>query len=325
MSGVRTVLHIGSDKTGSTALQHALASGRQELTMRGVLYPDIDGRPDHLSFAEGARPNWPRLPDVDTMIVSSEALWPLGQAEVESVLAALPAGTTDVVAYVREPGAYVEAAFLQRCRMCTSERGLRAAVALLALPPAINPIAKRAIRRFGQLGRWADAADGGTVDRLVLRPYLPTRWPERDIVSDFCDAIGRKDIEPLLADRAHRVQNPTPDLTAIHASVLIRSSSGQQAQTRFLRLYSEGVLASPPSAPAGPYLRSSLRDHVRRAVLPHLVELHERHGGLEPLVAPAETEAGQQPTPGRFSALNRDAALRLAEQFSSATNEGGQR
>ncbi len=333
MSAVRTVLHIGSDKTGSTALQHALAAARPELANRGILYPDLDGRPDHLGYARGDRPDWQLGADIDTFIVSSEALWPLGPEHIEAVVAGLPDGPTEVVAYVREPGAYAEAAFVQRCRMCTSERRLRAAVALVRLPPAVNPIARRAVRRFAQLELWAEMVDRGIIDRLVLRPYQPERWPAGDIVGDFWTAIGRDDVAPLFADRADRVQNPTPDLLTIHASVLIRASGGPKQQARFLRWVNEDARTSASSRTQdGPYLGSPLRAWVRRAALPPLAELHARHGGLESLLGGMSgegSEAAEPPGQDRRPTLDRDAALQLVARFANLNNpqddRGGQR
>ena len=40
-------LHIGLPKTGTTALQHALAGNAASLASAGVAYPVADGRKDH--------------------------------------------------------------------------------------------------------------------------------------------------------------------------------------------------------------------------------------------------------------------------------------
>ena len=37
---MRTVLHIGQQKTGTTALQHTLVADRERLTQAGICYPD---------------------------------------------------------------------------------------------------------------------------------------------------------------------------------------------------------------------------------------------------------------------------------------------
>jgi hypothetical protein len=50
MTRPRLVLHIGTHKTGTSALQSALENARQRLLERGVLYP------------ETCRPPWPELP-----------------------------------------------------------------------------------------------------------------------------------------------------------------------------------------------------------------------------------------------------------------------
>ncbi|MFD1880316.1 hypothetical protein [Paracoccus pacificus] len=45
------ILHIGTEKTGSTSIQYALASCRQELAARGILYPRLLGTPNHTEVA----------------------------------------------------------------------------------------------------------------------------------------------------------------------------------------------------------------------------------------------------------------------------------
>ncbi len=44
----RCVLHIGLEKTGTTTIQNRLASNRERLLERGILYPRSAGRSNHL-------------------------------------------------------------------------------------------------------------------------------------------------------------------------------------------------------------------------------------------------------------------------------------
>ncbi|WP_062383004.1 hypothetical protein [Demequina iriomotensis] len=48
---VPVLLHIGVPKSATTALQNSLASSRDALHAAGVLYPDLDGRPNHHRLA----------------------------------------------------------------------------------------------------------------------------------------------------------------------------------------------------------------------------------------------------------------------------------
>lgn len=45
------VLHIGTEKTGSTSIQNALAVRRDQLAARGILYPRLTGTPNHTELA----------------------------------------------------------------------------------------------------------------------------------------------------------------------------------------------------------------------------------------------------------------------------------
>jgi len=47
----RVLLHIGIPKSATTALQNALAAARGTLAGAGILYPDLDGRPNHHQLA----------------------------------------------------------------------------------------------------------------------------------------------------------------------------------------------------------------------------------------------------------------------------------
>ncbi|WP_220793149.1 hypothetical protein, partial [Nocardioides stalactiti] len=52
---VDVVLHIGSDKTGTTTVQQALRRSRQVLADHGVLYPRSPGRVRHVELGLAAR------------------------------------------------------------------------------------------------------------------------------------------------------------------------------------------------------------------------------------------------------------------------------
>lgn len=225
---MRTILHIGSDKTGSTALQFALAGQRAELRSLGVCYPKLDDRPDHRCLATSDLIPQTLGADCDVVVFSSEALWRAPKGKVRSIVSQLPPGPAQVVGYLREPGAYAEAAFLQRCRMCRSERELRAIVQLLKIPAQVNPIVYRAVRRFSQLQTWSENLSG---KELLVLAYDP----DADVVTDFCTQVGLQHILPALAARPTARQNPTLGLKAIHASVLVRERDGAKVQEQFLR------------------------------------------------------------------------------------------
>lgn len=51
---MKLILHIGTEKTGSTSIQQALAADREALAARGILYPRLFGRPNHTQLAIAA-------------------------------------------------------------------------------------------------------------------------------------------------------------------------------------------------------------------------------------------------------------------------------
>ena len=44
---IQAIVHIGSPKTGTTTLQHALSDDRENLSQKGILYPELDGAKNH--------------------------------------------------------------------------------------------------------------------------------------------------------------------------------------------------------------------------------------------------------------------------------------
>lgn len=270
------IIHIGSDKAGSTALQSALDANRWGLSEHGFEYPQLgDGRPDHRTLAfelAAGRGMAGSLPLTDAVtVLSSEAFWPLDDQAITRLIRALGDSVT-VIAYVRHPAAYAEAAFRQRCGMATSERQLRALLLLPALPTRVNPIATRAIRRYEQLRSWKAALQPG---HLVVRPYEAGLPAQLDIVADFCSAAGVPASALIKGKRSSR-QNVTPSLLALHASVLLRGSTDRETQLQFLRDRS----AEPGAESDAPLTSASLREHVQRRAGAVLDEIDQQFSDL---------------------------------------------
>ena len=201
---MRTILHIGQPKTGSTALQACLKASKAELAAAGVLYPDnppgcrfnnhrllIAG---YTSFARLPR-HIRRVPDYtaanmpaayaafrdhlaaevaaaapEVVILSSESLFRTPSRRARAVLpAALPPGSTavDVAAYVRRPSEQYLSNLQQRLR--NSWR-----IGPLWVPPMA-----------GILAGYADL-----FGRDAVRPRLFAReaLKDGDIVADFLAA-----------------------------------------------------------------------------------------------------------------------------------------
>lgn len=328
MSGIRTVLHIGADKTGSTAIQRAMADHRAKLADLGVWYPDLDGRPDHRSIL--ATPSTPlpagSVEGVDHVVLSAEGLWSADRPTIDQLLVALPRPIT-IVGFVRDPVDHAEAAFGQRLRLSRSEPELAAVLALRAVPAPVNPIVGRARRRLHQLERWVEAVQevraanrAGQDDaaepavELTVRPYRAGD----DVVVELCRAAGLDHLVPVLADRPDPRPNPTPGLDAIHASVLVRRRAGAEAQARFL----DAVAARPQhQTPSPPLLPAALRDRIDQVTGPVVARLRPWITGPDPIFETRSTvpAAGSPPArPGRVR-LDRARARALVAEFDVAT------
>ncbi|WP_170381267.1 hypothetical protein [Ruegeria atlantica] len=152
---MKTIIHIGMPKTGSTALQKALCGARKELAKNSVLYPIQGKQVNHGLLAGAVRPyevaprRFRRFSeqelnsrvkvflenlnsqilghDSDLLILSSEYLWPVGQnqAGLEKLgflLKQAGIENPEFVAYVRGPSSYYLSATQQRLRASSTFR-----------------------------------------------------------------------------------------------------------------------------------------------------------------------------------------------------------
>lgn len=203
-----TILHIGCDKTGTSAIQAALTSSRALLSASGFNYPDVDGRPDHRSLLSE-----PHRLEVDedgaTLVLSYEGFWPEGPEALAPLLERLPAPIR-VVAWARSPQRYVDAAFRQQCKHAKSPAHLRVLLGAAAMPPAINPLVRRCVRRFEQIRPWNNAFG----DSLEVFDY---EAESADVVAAFVEHTGLPGLE--VGDQR---KNARPSVNALHAFALAR-------------------------------------------------------------------------------------------------------
>lgn len=194
------VLHIGTNKTGTSTLQHYLGTYRTELLDAGIWYPKVPGNPfAHHSLALSIKENdfgrhgvdpgaiKPTTEDVIT-VISSEAFHTMN--EVGRVAEWFPPESTSVVLYLREHVAYLASWYQQavQARTITCSFGDFAAL--------------RAISFFDLVERWR-AVYG---DRLHVRVYDRQQLKNKDIVADFFSA--GLDRDPPVA-RTFKDKNPT--------------------------------------------------------------------------------------------------------------------
>jgi len=194
----RVVFHIGTGKTGTTAIQESLVEANELLLARGVLYPragrvgathvplfadlmdpgaPVVSRVSHVSFVEEARAS-----RASTVVVSSEfftfwrssrpAEWALALCE------ALQPRRVDVVGYVRPQWAYIESLYTQLVKIGTIRVPFDAYVE--------DSLATRT--RFDYMtvfGPWREAFG----ERLDVRAYAAELLVAHNVVDDFWEVL----------------------------------------------------------------------------------------------------------------------------------------
>jgi len=181
------VLHIGTNKTGTSTLQVYLGTHRQELLKRGIWFPNIGSFEfAHHELAEaikfesdfarfGINPYDLKGPSVpagtSTVLISSENFHTV--RDVSGVAKLFPRGSTKVVLYLREHVSYLSSWYQQdvqaaRARITCSFPDF----ALLRGYPLMDLV-----------GRWREYYG----DNLIVRAYDRAKLVKGDIVEDFFD------------------------------------------------------------------------------------------------------------------------------------------
>ena len=248
-------LHIGLNKTGTSAIQRFLASHPVELRRHGVLYPQTGRRGDAhygLSRALGFAHGRERTIEADErnrlgaelrdefaqsgcsrIILSSEDFVIPG--EVRGVREFLDGFDCRIVAYVRRHDHWWLSAWNQAVRMVVD-------------PPwpagdiqSYLRFQRKRRSRYGDFRRllesWADAFDPAHV---VVRPFESTQNP-RGVVADFVETVGLQDLAVLAGQQRERI-NESSGIEALYLLDIVQRAG--LAPTLRERLKA-GILADP--------------------------------------------------------------------------------
>ncbi len=194
------VIHIGSPKTGTTALQSYLFNNEDALRSGGVNY--MRAARTHIAhnplpaqiLKDAGAPLWRAIADEyaaspdSTHIISSEILFRIIVArKLDTLVPADLRRNTRVVCYLRPQDSYIEVLYkqlLKNNRVPADRKGF-----MQAIRPRLN---------YTQI---LDAyADIFGADNILVRPFVRDRLENRDIVSDFTSLIG-----------AGKLENPAPE------------------------------------------------------------------------------------------------------------------
>lgn len=214
------VLHIGSGKCGSSAIQQALRLNRGALADLGVLVPDSTLRPEgvldetgHLLYLERLRTNpkateelrtrWQGCREamlakgLHTLIVSSESLLLHGEGLMGALASAGESFDVRAVAYIRRQDDFLLASWKQWW---------------VKVEPDFSAWLDRVTGTLGDwesaLARWEAAS---FVDELVVRTFERARLIGGDVVPDFFQAAGIR-VGPAL--RGTEVNRSVSDVVA---------------------------------------------------------------------------------------------------------------
>ncbi len=275
---MRVLLHVGMPKAGSTALQQALAGGRDRLGRQGILYPRAPLFPDSQNFlvagVEERRHALPRMirsaydgrmdeigpaftrwmADIrasiaatrpETMVLSSEWLFGLrGQQKFDRLAELLRGfgGPFEVVAYVRRP----------------ADQYLSAVQQTLKGSHAIRPVT--AVRYRTPLEGFARVADAVRVVR-----YDRAAFPGGDIVRDFLEAFLPG--ADLAANPGGNTANATISAEGMAILAGYRRANHRKSRGRFTPDTDRLIAAiRDADAAVGGTIRPNLRPEVASAV-----------------------------------------------------------
>jgi hypothetical protein len=198
---MRYVLHIGTNKTGTSTLQHYLGTYRNDLLGQGIWYPEIGSHGyAHHDYAQAIKqadfnahhidPEAIRRPpkSCETVLLSSESFHTV--KAVKDVARWFPPDCTTVVLYLREHVAYFASWYQQ-------------AVQARTITCSFPDFAVIQSRSMAQL---ADSWRAMYGDNLKVRVYDREQLLNGDIVSDFFSVVFDR---PPPRERAFEDKNPS--------------------------------------------------------------------------------------------------------------------
>lgn len=217
-----TILHIGTDKTGSTAIQMALFYNRDWFLQRSVYVPNTGLGIDNGHAVLLQNLNSKRLAELAnelkaakasgyrTCIISWEGMCRYSPKQIKTLSQALPQRSVQVLVYLREQAEVIQSAHLQWVQM--NAKAIE--VSSLAQPESLFQKARQKLflhqpkRNYHRLlKRWLNHYPN---IHIRARPFHPEQLKNSDVVSDFVDQLGLAPDDGFVTDA--RTTNPSMDL-----------------------------------------------------------------------------------------------------------------
>lgn len=245
---MRLLLHIGSSKTGSSALQQTLYRERQRLAEAGVVYPDraIAAYAQHVLFAAIHPGAWNLHRDVlpedrdayffetaaamledaraagaSTLLLSSEYLWGNFPAALyEKIRTAFAACAIEIVAFLRRPDDWLISSYLQAVKSGEARDFETWAAHYMGNKNSGFWYAR-------VLENWQAGVNASDVHVLVYEKDV-----KKNVYRAFCEAVG-------LAELAHEIRppraNPSPDAEGVRLLLEVNRSDLADEEKRARR------------------------------------------------------------------------------------------
>jgi len=222
-------LHIGVDKTGTTALQNILYANESQLEESGVSYLKSGRRQNHnhhplyQASVKGDIDSWIELSEelssknVKIGIVSFEGLYHLNEKTLRQIRDSVLPHDVKVLIYLRRQSDMVRSGIPQMIK----GGGL---YFHLLEKPKLYIIVKYATNYLPILNKFEAVFGKGSI---TVRRYEKKRLVKGDILHDFISAIGAVDlinISALKVEANHAEANSALELECLHAFSMLHDS-----------------------------------------------------------------------------------------------------
>lgn len=195
----RLIIHAGTGKTGTSAVQASLLKNRDALLAQGIRYlqsnqpkPEVAAK-HQFRWNKREAPGWDALRREaaelartdDTVVISNETLWKKDEEELEFFLSFFPGFEFTILLYVREQVEFLESRALQAVKQRQKRREMS-----LGESGGMEDFLAEFVPELDYLEvarRWEKVFGEGT---FLGRLYSRDAFPNGNIIDDFYEAIG---------------------------------------------------------------------------------------------------------------------------------------
>ncbi|WP_444914141.1 hypothetical protein [Microbulbifer sp. TRSA007] len=221
-------VHIGSDKTGSTAIQSILSQHRSHLRSLGIEYPKLPDKQDHHeSLVHELRvgqkgESWHELEKIFSknpshVILSAEAFCTLKREEIKRFKEWLNQPNVKIIAYLRRADEYLESGILQRLKSAKSLASFKKQYfSAKYLPTIFDPYVFNAAFKVRFIKKWERSYQTS----IIVRPYDKIQWEKQDLIYDLLTKLGLSAaLNIIKSTKINR--NVTPSIAGIYATSIL--------------------------------------------------------------------------------------------------------